>query len=307
MTSDRDPQVGALLDTIEPVPARPGFWQELEQRLAQEAPVLDLARVPSGDGHRRRRLVVSLAAAALLAVALGGLLLRDDRDATETVPVQPGPSVTAPTQTTGTSTPDAPDRQAIAYLQQWIRSVVEGDTTHGWDLLGPQSQESLGSPAVYAQSLESYRASWGTYANVDASAARIGDGDAFLVLVRRPSGDPQPLTAVVQLSPAGPNGHVEPFLPGPALNLIQMAGLPGAEGSVGPGDQVPLALDADAGIAVLIDGVPVPDEWLVRGTSGAVTGVRLPGTFPSGTHLIAVAQQTSRGVLAMDARAFQVA
>jgi hypothetical protein len=320
MTTDRDPQVTALLDTIEPVPARPGFWEDLEARLWSEAsPALELAPGAGADGARRvdglrrRRVVAGIAAAAaVIAVALGGLALRDDRDATKTVPghPDPAPGVTEPGESRVTYAPDSPQGQAVAYLDQWIRSLVEGDTTQGWDLLGPQSQDSLGSQAAYAASSESFRSTWGPYANLDARdahAAQLGDTGAWVVVLGHHTGDPQPLTVVVRVVVQDESlGRVEPFLPGPALDLIQMTGLPQEEGALGPGDRVPLALTPNADVAVLLDGDPVPDGSLDRAGDGAVTGFRLPDSVTDGTHVVAVGQQLGDGTLAADLRSFRV-
>jgi hypothetical protein len=263
---------------------------------------------------RRRRVVAGIAAAAaVVAVALGGLALRDDRDATKTVPAgpDPAPGVTEPDAPTVTYAPNAPQGQAIAYLDVWIRSLVEGDTTHGWDLLGPQSQESLGSETFYASSLEAYRTTWSSYANVDAqdaTVAQLGDTGAYLVALRHRTGDPQPLTAVVRVIVEDESlGRVEPFLPGPALDLIQMTGLPQQEGALGPGDLVPLALTPNADVAVLLDGEVVPDALLVRSGDGSVTGFRLPESVTTGTHVVAVGQQLGDRTLAADVRSFRVA
>lgn len=319
MTTDRDPRVAALLDTIEPVPPRPGFWAELEQRLRDEpSPALELARVPGAEASRhaaalrRRRVVAGIAAAAaVVVVALASAVLRDDRDDTETVPVQPGPSVTEPSQSKATDAPDAPQGLAVGYLDEWIRSLVEGDTTHGWDLLGPQSQASLGSQAAYAAALEDLRGTWASYANLDAldaTVAQLGDTDAWLVALRHHSGDPQPLVAIVRLDAQGDTtGRVEPFVPGPALDLIQMAGLPQAEGGLGPGDLVPLHLGAGAEVAVVLDGYVLPDTSLERDADGTVTGFRLAQNVEAGVHVVAVAEQLPTGSLAADTRSFNVA
>lgn len=324
MTSDRDPQITALLDVIEADPPRPGFWDELERRLRDEpAPALELARTPGADrarherALRRRRVVAGLAAAAaVVAVALGGLALRDDRDATEIGPVQPGPSVTEPQESRVTIDPNSPQARALGYLDEWIRSLVEGDTIQGWDLLGPQSQESLGSQEAYAAMLDNLRTTWSSYANVanvdarDAGEAQIGDTGAWLVALHHRRGDAQPLVAIVRLDgPDVPTGRVEPFLPGPALGLIQMTGEPQAEGALGSGDVVPLALDPGADVAVVFDDGPIADAdaGLVWSDEGAVTGLRLWNNLTAGTHLVAVAEQLPDGTLAADSRLFEVA
>ena len=53
MTSDRDPQVAALLDVIEAEPPRPGFWDELERRLAGARPRPGADQVPGARSPGR--------------------------------------------------------------------------------------------------------------------------------------------------------------------------------------------------------------------------------------------------------------
>lgn len=101
MSEERDVELGAALRTLPTPDHRPGFWEELEDRLASESPL--------GSGGRRRDRgnrrwpfpgPVLLAVAAAVAVLVGAVavLLPDDREGTRVV--------TNPTTTTTTSPPD---------------------------------------------------------------------------------------------------------------------------------------------------------------------------------------------------------
>jgi hypothetical protein len=166
MTADRDPEVGAALDVLEPVPPRPGFWAEVEGRLRAEppAPLLQLARIPgagpSPQAVRRRRTIAgALAAAAVLVVALVASSLTGDRDRTETTvppvtnPDTGGPSTSAGQSDGGTGGTGVAVDPAITAVDRWSHAVDNSDAAAGWALLGPHSRDTLGSQAALSDAM----------------------------------------------------------------------------------------------------------------------------------------------------------
>lgn len=98
MNEERDIELGAALRTLSTPEHRPGFWQELEDRLAAEEP-------PDARGRRRDRrrpfpgpMLLAVAAAVAVLVGAVAVLLPDDRKGTRVV--------TNPTTTTTTAPPD---------------------------------------------------------------------------------------------------------------------------------------------------------------------------------------------------------
>jgi hypothetical protein len=104
MNEERDVELGAALRTLPTPEHRPGFWEELEDRLASEAP-------PGAGGSRRYRrdrrdrrrpfpgpMLLAVAAAVAVVVGAVAVLLPDDREGTQVV--------TEPTTTTTTAAPD---------------------------------------------------------------------------------------------------------------------------------------------------------------------------------------------------------
>jgi hypothetical protein len=327
MTSDRDPRVGALLDLVEPQPPRPGFWPELEDRLRGDADLaVELARVPvvrasseEATARRRRRLGLLAVAAAVLAV-LGFLALGDRAgEHDETGPL--GPHPTAPSTTAAPSTtiawdPATPAGRALAAVDQWVATVVAGDAHAGWALLGPMARDAQGSEATYATTLHgrgdagdtSLAPSFGPLAAAGRTVegvSPLGGGDWVVVIDTPSAAGPVPHLLAVH-DPTGTPG-VEPFLPGPALDLIGLPSFPDGERVIEPGAPVPLALDPTAtGTVVLVDGHEAADRSLTHGPDGAITAVSPDPALEPGPHRVVVAERLPDGTIAGDSRSFQV-
>lgn len=327
MTADRDPQVGALLDLLEPAPPRPGFWDDLEDRLRSEpSPVVALARVPGAAtsqaaAARRRRVVVGLAAAVVAVAALmGSLALRDDRERTDTVPMQPDTST--PQSLPGAPTPgatiaaDSPAAIALQGADLWLQSVIDDDRELGWALLGQQSRDQLGSEAAY-RALD-LQTAWSSYVDSPDRSELVlplgGDLWAVVLTVTSEADLVPPKVLVVQAPPAS-EYTVEVLLPGPALGLIgtDLGGEPLPQEST-----IPIAVDAEASrFLVIVDGSAFdgttsdgPEDndhlpWLERDADGDVIGVRPQPALEVGVHWIAVLQIVD-GALAADARLFEI-
>jgi hypothetical protein len=326
MTSDRDPRVGALLDVVEPQPARAGFWTELEDRLRREAAgTVELARVPVVRADReeatarlRRRLGLLTVAAAVIAL-LGFLALGDRGDEhDETGPLGPGPTTTAtaPASTTTVPDPASPAGQALSAVDGWVGTVVAGDAHAGWQLLGPMARDAQGTEAAYARALDGsgeagdagLAAAFGPLVAPDRTVeavAPLGGGD-WVVVIDTPS-DAGPVPHLLAVHDPTGTATVEPFLPGPALDLIGL--VPSATGpaALEPGAPIPLSLDAGAtGTVVLVDGQVAADRALTHGPDGAITAVSPDPELGPGAHRVAVAERLPDGTIAGDARAFHV-
>jgi hypothetical protein len=327
MTADRDPQVAALLEVLEPEPPRPGFWVELEARLrAEPSPAVELRRVPGARSARRdlaarrRRVLIGVAAAiAVVAAVAGSLALRDDgRERGETVPItEPddgsGPPITAtPDQA---ATQDA-QNAALAAADLWIRSIADGDIDGSWELLGSQSRDQLGSVDAFAEVVSDTAERFAPFAETPDRhevVLPLGADTWVVVLLPFSEADAVAPALLVVRTPAASEASVEAFLPGPALGLI---GVPSAgDQMVLPGGTVPLAIDADATVQVLIDLERDPGEaatdprapsQLVRDADGAITGIRLDEGLAHGLHTVAVAVRFPDGTFAVDSRVFEV-
>jgi hypothetical protein len=326
MTSDRDPRVGDLLDAIEPQPPRAGFWPELEHRLRSEAAgTVELTRVPVVRADReeataRRRRTLGLLTVAAVVLAVRGFLALGDRGGEhhETGPLDPNPTSpsTPPASTTTLLDAASPAGRALAAVDQWVATVVAGDADAGWALLGPMARDAQGSAAAYAATLRGrgdapdsgLAATFGPLAAADRTVegvASLGGGDWVVVLATPSDAGPVPHLLAVH-DPTG-TPTVEPFLPGPALDLIGLSALADAPPAVQPGDPLPLALDATAtGTVVLVDGRTVADDLLTHGPDGAITAVSPDPQLPPGAHRIAVAERLPDGTIAGDARSFTV-
>ncbi len=318
MTTDRDPQVAALLDVLEPEPPRAGFWVELEERLGSEpAPAVELHRAPGARSTgrelaaRRRRVVIGVAAAvAVVAAVAGSLALRDDdRERGKTVPATtpdgPQPSTAQTTEVTYANA----EGQALEAADLWIQRVADGDIDGGWDLLGRQSREQLGNADGFALVISEAATRYAPFADTPDRrelVVQLPTQPIFLVVltVESEADAASPIALLVRIEAEGPT-TVEPFVPGPALDLIGVPTLGGTP--LLPGAAVPLDLDAEAGaVVVVVDGTPAPEAWLERDASGAVTGVRPQPGLEVGVHSIAVAEVLPGGTLATDARLFEV-
>jgi hypothetical protein len=337
MTADRDPQVGAALDVLEPVPPRPGFWAEVEARLRAEppAPALQLARLPGAGPSprtiRRRRTVAGvLAAAAVLAVALVAGSLRDGREPHETVPATTPDGGASSTPATGPDAAIGALDPAVVALDAWSHAVDHSDAAAGWDLLGPQSREMLGDQAALHELMTSgtLKETWG---GVDVGSGRQqasvqcvpgDDAGTCLVVAYPPDRPDAPVAAAVVLRPTSTlsgegAASVEAFLPGNDLGLIAVPKTVGDD-HVPASQPVPLHIEAqDAGqVLVYLAGGgasgAAPDRDLVRDASGTITGVRFSADlWPSGpqpgTYFVAVLVRTDEGgSLALEQQQVQI-
>jgi hypothetical protein len=98
MSDERDVELGAALRALPTPEHRPGFWEELEERLASESP-------PGSGGRRRDRrdgrrpfpgpVLLAIAAAVAVLVGAVAVLLPDDREGTRVV-TNPTTTTTAP-------------------------------------------------------------------------------------------------------------------------------------------------------------------------------------------------------------------
>ncbi|MFP5375517.1 MAG: hypothetical protein ACLGIO_01880, partial [Acidimicrobiia bacterium] len=101
MNDDRDRDLGAALRALPTPEHRPGFWEELEERLAAEGPPGGRRWSRRGrSAHRRPHpglAVVAVAAAVALVVASVVVVRpRDEREGTRVVTEPPTPSTTTP-------------------------------------------------------------------------------------------------------------------------------------------------------------------------------------------------------------------
>ncbi len=338
MTADRDPAVGALLDRL-PVPPRPArFWDDLRHRLRTEVPsgsagparepegadVVELRPLPvphrprrDDPRYRRRRVVAAtIAAAAVLTGEVVGYRAIDDGD----VRLVPAPSVTSPSTTPDRIEEGTPDAAARDGALAWIDTIDRGDGDGAWDLVGPQSRASIGGRAAFDELMASaLPEGWGSWPSAEGltltplnlgSAAEprlwavLFDGD------RRPSGGAAREVAVllVRVGPDLREVTVEPFVPGPAVGLIE---LPRGEDPLGPGTAAagPIEVHVDADVdrfVVAIDGLTAQEAQLERDGPGAVIAARPAQPLSEGPHSVLVAVVFSDGTLAADARLFQV-
>ena len=338
MTVDRDPVVGGVLDLLPDPPVGDRFWTDLSARLRTERPnpvlgpvaplppeeAQDLARRspgrrPDPQTARRRRIVGGLVAAAVAAgaVLLVGALQDDpDRDDVRVGPLDPTSTTAAPTSTDDASAPTGDPEAAqavIGVVQDWIAAIDGGDVDQVWATLGPQSRE-LGFEQVEALMRSDLREGWGAWsqAGAELSAAEVtptGNPTVWAVTLRgviAQEGPPEYTSAVLLVTEQSGGLLVEPFLPGTAIGLIEEP-----LGSIGAppfaaGEVLPIAVDADAsGHLVAVDGVPVPDDALVRDEAGTIRGARVPD-LAAGEHTLTVAMVTADDVLAADAKTFTV-
>jgi hypothetical protein len=340
MTADRDPQVGAALDLLEPVPPGPGFWAEVEGRLRAEqpAPVLQLARLPGAgpsprDLRRRRTIAGVLAVAAVLLVALVTSALQDDRDPTETIPA------TTPSDGQGAQSPHITYKDgrtvgtgvgqldpALIAVDAWAHAVANSDAAL-WQQLGPISKDTLGSQAALHDVLVagSLKQQWSGIdlgnRKQEASVQCIpGDERGTCLVVISPVDHPEsPLTSIAVERPIGTlTGQglttVEPFVPGNDLGFIAVGQTEGSD-HVKSGQPLPLAIGTGSQAIVYLAGGgaagPVGDRDLVRDASGAITGARFSeALWPSGPqpgpYFVAVLVSTPDGSIALQQRQVDV-
>ena len=138
MTTDRDLELGAALRRLRTPDHAPGFWEELEQRLAEEVPLDELSV------RRRARRFGSgmwlLSAAAVVVVVTAAVAVMDRDDATRVVT----PPATAPSPPARwTELADSPLSPRSGHLAVWT-----GERMLVWGGVGPDDR-ALGDGAAY--------------------------------------------------------------------------------------------------------------------------------------------------------------
>lgn len=158
---ERDTTIADALDQVAVPDHAPGFWAELDDRLAAEAPVVPLRRL--GRYGRAPRLLAIAAAVVVLAAATAVLLAQDDGPQTVRVtPADPststttddtavGPTTTtqAPATTTTTTTPPPTAKRGEATpdgaVSAWLTALNTGDIDTAQRLTGPDSEAYITS------------------------------------------------------------------------------------------------------------------------------------------------------------------
>ena len=271
--------------------------------------------MPAVDQGRRASVLRAERPVVVPALPDLGQSVLPDPTAQRTAPVLPGDEGADAGYLAGHAQGLAEGR-ALATADAWLTTVASGDAAAGWELLGPMSREAQGSSSAYATALRgsgdvassslalAFSPLVGPDRTVDA-VAPLGPG-TFAVVITTPSATgPVPHLLAVVTTRSGQ--AVEPFLPGPALDLIGI-GSPADGGHVlQPGDPIPLRLDPGAAATVVVvDGVVAPDGWLTHGPDGGVTGVSPQPQLRPGPHRVAVAELLAGGTIAGDVRAFPV-
>ncbi|MDY7103752.1 MAG: hypothetical protein S0880_21425 [Actinomycetota bacterium] len=178
--TDRDPDIGAVLDDLQPPPHRPDFWSDLDMKLAEIGPLADPGAEPdrheqaddlvappvvplTGAGieqrrDRRRALVLSglVAAVLVLVVAVTYGIDRLDRDAVDdrAVATEGSPSSDATAGGDGADPFDIPtttfvDRpvpdEDLALVEnlvlQFLEAIAAGDVDAAAAFVGPVSEQ----------------------------------------------------------------------------------------------------------------------------------------------------------------------
>jgi hypothetical protein len=196
--------------------------------------------------------------------------------------------------------------------------VAHSDAAAGWEVLGPQSRDTLGGQAALHELMTSgtLKDAWGGVVvggGQQEAAVQCVPGDpagtCLVVAYRTGQPDAPIATAVVERPTSTLSGEgsatVEAFLPGNDLGLI---GVPKTVGDdhVKSGQPLPLHIEAqDAGqVLVYLAGGgaagAAADGDLVRDGSGTITGVRFsPALWPSGpqpgSYFVAVLVRTAEG------------
>lgn len=321
---ERDTTIADALDQVTVPDHAPGFWAELDDRLAAEAPVVPMRRL--GRYSRFPRLLAVAAAVVVLAAATAVLLALDDdpqsvRVAEDpTTSTTPDPTATVPESTTTTAKATttttakpgttsskvgaaAPDTAAI----NWIKALGDGDIDKAAGLTGPLSEAYITSQGGNLRGyLTEAQEGWGGWASSpDRSTTEVdirsGDGIERTVVVvmgtnNGEGSDGNYRTDAVPVAKVGRNGTwlVEPtaFDPevGGRIEMIRpSAGESGLNG-----------LAADSTIEASAPGrgefsFSLDDSPAVRGNARNVDGpgVRAvwdpPGDMKSQSHLLVVA------------------
>jgi hypothetical protein len=236
---ERDPVVARALHDL-PVPDHgPGFWEDLDRRLADEEPETApppadlrvvtselpalqlLAPAPTASaGHRARFLAV---AAAIALVAVGtGVLLRGGggppaEQAATTVPLgsAPGagsrPAPPPPVPAASTTVADPPQVRATVATPDgavlaWVHALGSGDTETAAALLGPSSRryiESLGTdPERFSFDFQEGFGAWAGAPDLAATTVAIPDAGVVVVLSGTYAGEGSATTDRMDAVPA---------------------------------------------------------------------------------------------------------
>jgi hypothetical protein len=173
-----DDQLTRALDAAAPPVDDTGVWDQLQPRIRR--------------ARRRHHIQIGLgAAAAVAAVAVGGVI------ATAAVPRDSGPitgpdvTTTVPGTTAAATTTIAPEPAdvdgAIGAVDGWLQAVASGDATAAWNLLSASSRQAVGQTqwdAIVSEMEEGF----GSWARADptmrAIAVDIGSPPAALVTLQ---------------------------------------------------------------------------------------------------------------------------
>jgi len=309
MSADRDPAIAAVLDRLPVPPPREGFWDDVRGRLEGEtAGLVELGRSAPHPPRRTRPWLAVAAAAAVVAAVAGaaiGLASRDDK-------VEVGPRGTGSTTVTTPPEPAALTGDAavaVDAVQRWIAAVVAGDADAAWALVGPQSAESIGGRPAFDDLMVSaeFPESWRTWDDeVDqVEVVPVRDSDVWVVVLGAadPAGNPDLRIMALAARVDDAQAIVEPFVPGPALDVISLP--QGSE--LGPNDLLTVYVDPDAdGVAIAVDGSPVAASALEQDVEGAVIAVHPNPSWAPGSHYLVVAYLTPSGTILLDARTFRI-
>ena len=203
--------------------------------------------------------------------------------------------------------------QASSAAERWENAVAVGDAPTAWALLGPQSRQSVGGQAGFDHTLAaSLSATWARWATTRSPQVNViplaasGGLHTWAVLFREPTNESGgvPASAVSLAVRTGSQGlQVEPFVPGPALDLIDLP--PGNAAPTLPSTTpIPVRIDA-ADPVVAIDGTAEPPASLKRGAHGTVIQVAPDPAPTPGLHVVTVGYLTADGNIVLDSVLFR--
>ncbi|MGH9183346.1 MAG: hypothetical protein ACRDZ9_05970 [Acidimicrobiales bacterium] len=252
------------------------------------------------------------AAAVVAAVLVAGITSRDD--VVDVAPADDPALAPTSTPTTTTPPPTGPSARAQDAARRWVQGVRAGDVDAGWAMLGPQSRDSIGGRAAFEDLMASaLPEAWGPWASAEGlvlSAVPLAPPEevwlvTFTGAMAQESG-PRRQALPLAVRVTGGATVVEPFVPGPALDLIGLRPEPDGSPDVARGAPIGVRVDADAAaFVVAIDGRAVPGSSLERDGEGTVVSVRPEPPLPRGDHTITVGFMTPSGSIAAHAVAFR--